>query len=101
MHWAGFLFLIQCNIRSVIICVHLSAAPGISAEPAEDNLRYFKVLIFGPTSSPYEGMPAPALVAAWPSSCFWRVFDLSRHLQAAFSSSSCSYQRITPWLPPR
>ncbi|CAK0784310.1 Ubiquitin-conjugating enzyme E2 35 [Coccomyxa viridis] len=30
-------------------------APGISAEPAEDNLRYFKVLIFGPTSSPYEG----------------------------------------------
>ncbi len=34
------------------------AAPGISAEPAEDNLRYFKVLIFGPTSSPYEGKAA-------------------------------------------
>ena len=31
------------------------AAPGISASPAEENLRYFNVVIFGPTSSPYEG----------------------------------------------
>lgn len=29
--------------------------PGITAEPAEDNLRYFKVSIFGPAQSPYEG----------------------------------------------
>jgi ubiquitin-conjugating enzyme E2 N len=30
-------------------------APGISAEPNEENLRYFKVMIMGPASSPYEG----------------------------------------------
>eukprot|EP01115_Flamella_aegyptia_P002076 TRINITY_DN13407_c0_g1_i1.p1 TRINITY_DN13407_c0_g1~~TRINITY_DN13407_c0_g1_i1.p1 ORF type:complete len:152 (-),score=11.81 TRINITY_DN13407_c0_g1_i1:43-498(-) len=30
-------------------------APGISATPAEDNLRYFNVIIAGPTGSPYEG----------------------------------------------
>merc|ERR1712100_92745 len=30
-------------------------APGISATPYEDNLRYFNVIIAGPTSSPYEG----------------------------------------------
>eukprot|EP00241_Pyramimonas_parkeae_P009343 CAMPEP_0114248030 /NCGR_PEP_ID=MMETSP0058-20121206/13343_1 /TAXON_ID=36894 /ORGANISM="Pyramimonas parkeae, CCMP726" /LENGTH=145 /DNA_ID=CAMNT_0001361385 /DNA_START=100 /DNA_END=534 /DNA_ORIENTATION=+ len=30
-------------------------APGISASPAEDNLRYFNVMILGPTQSPYEG----------------------------------------------
>ncbi len=32
-----------------------SAAPGISATPHEDNLRYFDVIIAGPASSPYEG----------------------------------------------
>jgi ubiquitin-conjugating enzyme E2 N len=31
------------------------AAPGISASPAEDNLRHFNVMILGPTQSPYEG----------------------------------------------
>eukprot|EP01098_Paradermamoeba_levis_P007765 TRINITY_DN3232_c0_g1_i1.p1 TRINITY_DN3232_c0_g1~~TRINITY_DN3232_c0_g1_i1.p1 ORF type:complete len:151 (-),score=55.97 TRINITY_DN3232_c0_g1_i1:141-593(-) len=30
-------------------------APGISATPHNDNLRYFDVLIAGPASSPYEG----------------------------------------------
>lgn len=30
-------------------------APGISASPSEDNLRYFNVMILGPNSSPYEG----------------------------------------------
>ncbi|ODV62427.1 E2 ubiquitin-conjugating protein UBC13 [Ascoidea rubescens DSM 1968] len=29
--------------------------PGISAIPHDDNLRYFDVLIEGPTQSPYEG----------------------------------------------
>ncbi|KAN0119332.1 putative ubiquitin-conjugating enzyme E2 [Hyaloscypha variabilis] len=29
--------------------------PGISAVPHEDNLRYFDVMIHGPTQSPYEG----------------------------------------------
>ena len=30
-------------------------APGISATPHEDNLRYFNVIIAGPQSSAYEG----------------------------------------------
>eukprot|EP00741_Cyanophora_paradoxa_P012859 tig00020629_g12416.t1 len=29
--------------------------PGISASPAEDNMRYFNVIIAGPSQSPYEG----------------------------------------------
>ena len=29
-------------------------APGITASPHEDNLRYFDVMISGPSSSPYE-----------------------------------------------
>lgn len=31
------------------------SAPGISASPSEDNMRYFNVMILGPTQSPYEG----------------------------------------------
>ena len=30
-------------------------APGISASPSEENLRYFNVIILGPAQSPYEG----------------------------------------------
>ncbi|TYG70516.1 hypothetical protein ES288_D05G320200v1 [Gossypium darwinii] len=30
-------------------------APGISASPSEDNMRYFNVMILGPTQSPCEG----------------------------------------------
>lgn len=33
----------------------LIAAPGISASPSEENMRYFNVMILGPTQSPYEG----------------------------------------------
>ncbi|KAL0328424.1 UNVERIFIED_CONTAM: Ubiquitin-conjugating enzyme E2 36 [Sesamum calycinum] len=29
-------------------------APGISASPSEENMRYFNVMILGPTQSPYE-----------------------------------------------
>jgi len=29
-------------------------APGISATPYQDNLRYFNVIISGPSGSPYE-----------------------------------------------
>jgi ubiquitin-conjugating enzyme E2 N len=31
------------------------AVPGISASPSEDNMRYFQVLMLGPSQSPYEG----------------------------------------------
>jgi len=30
-------------------------APGISAQPQEDNLRHFSVMIRGPQDSPFEG----------------------------------------------
>ncbi|WOH03024.1 hypothetical protein DCAR_0522415 [Daucus carota subsp. sativus] len=30
-------------------------APGISASPSEENMRYFNVIILGPEKSPYEG----------------------------------------------
>jgi len=32
-----------------------TTAPGITAQPSADNLRYFNVAIMGPSSSPYEG----------------------------------------------
>ena len=44
---------LHCNPADPFACV--SAAPGISASPAEDNLRYFNVMILGPQQSPYEG----------------------------------------------
>ena len=33
-----------------------SSVPGISAVPHDDNLRYFDVMIHGPSQSPYEGL---------------------------------------------
>ena len=44
---------LHCKPADPFACV--SAAPGISASPAEDNLRYFNVMILGPQQSPYEG----------------------------------------------
>ncbi len=37
------------------MCLLLTAAPGISASPSEENLRYFNVMVLGPQQSPYEG----------------------------------------------
>jgi ubiquitin-protein ligase len=42
------------------------SVPGISAVPHEDNLRYFDVMIHGPTQSPYEGRMRPEQSAAAP-----------------------------------
>lgn len=36
--------------------LHITA-PGISASPSEENMRYFNVMILGPAQSPYEGEP--------------------------------------------
>jgi len=36
------------------------SVPGISAIPHEDNLRYFDVMIHGPSQSPYEGKGNPS-----------------------------------------
>jgi len=38
------------------------AAPGISASPSEENMRYFNVMILGPSQSPYEGEESIPLV---------------------------------------
>lgn len=51
----------KCVLHRLHTCSHACQPPyfgavdGISAAPSEDNLRYFNVIILGPTSSPYEG----------------------------------------------
>jgi ubiquitin-conjugating enzyme E2 N len=35
--------------------LHFISAPGISAQPFQDNMRYFNVIIAGPQGSAYEG----------------------------------------------
>lgn len=44
------------NLFGVVI-----VAPGISASPSEENMRYFNVMILGPSQSPYEGSTNPIL----------------------------------------
>jgi ubiquitin-protein ligase len=39
----------------VLVWMFVRAAPGISASPSEENMRYFNVMILGPAQSPYEG----------------------------------------------
>ncbi|KAK9056933.1 hypothetical protein SSX86_024298 [Deinandra increscens subsp. villosa] len=43
------------SASQVIFSSNFIAPPGISASPSEDNMRYFNVMILGPTQSPYEG----------------------------------------------
>nr|VDC63830.1 unnamed protein product [Brassica rapa] len=53
-------------------------SPGISASPSEENMRYFNVMILGPSQSPYEGgvfklelfLPEEYPMAAPKVSCF-------------------------------
>ncbi|KAE9456361.1 hypothetical protein C3L33_11726, partial [Rhododendron williamsianum] len=40
-------------VGDFLLCV--GTAPGISASPSEENMRYFNVMILGPSQSPYEG----------------------------------------------
>lgn len=46
-----------------------TAAPGISASPSEDNMRYFNVMILGPTQSPYEGSMICCLIYVIRGNC--------------------------------
>ncbi|KVH93070.1 Ubiquitin-conjugating enzyme, E2 [Cynara cardunculus var. scolymus] len=63
-------------------------APGISASPSEDNMRYFNVMILGPTQSPYEGgvfklelfLPEEYPMAAPKDMCFHELDNLSHDL---------------------
>lgn len=50
-----FIPLITWIHLSLILWWYANAAPGISASPSEANMRYFDVMIFGPTQSPYDG----------------------------------------------
>ncbi|KAH9619583.1 hypothetical protein KSS87_008265 [Heliosperma pusillum] len=45
------------HVFDVVIYVQSgkNTAPGISASPSEENMRYFNVMILGPSQSPYEG----------------------------------------------
>jgi hypothetical protein len=78
---------------------HAFAAPGISATPHEDNLRYFNVVMEGPQSSPYEGtfnctessayMPRKVESSAW--SCSW-----GRSIPCSLRRSVFSPRSTTP-----
>lgn len=50
-----------------------TAAPGISASPSEDNMRYFNVMILGPTQSPYEGSMICCLIYVIRGNCLFRL----------------------------
>ena len=52
-----------------------SRVPGISAVPHEDNLRYFDVMIHGPSQSPYE---------CWSPHACWIKNSLTLHLAGIF-----------------
>jgi len=65
-------------------------APGISAYPHEDNLRYFDVVIEGPNGSPFESALHDGL------SCE-RAVLIFPVIQRASSSWSYSFLRNIPW----
>ena len=48
------------------LCARLLAAPGIAAQPFTNNLRYFNVIISGPSNSPYEGARASGFTHSMP-----------------------------------
>lgn len=66
------------------------AAPGISAHPSEENLRYFNVMILGPQQSPYEGA-CPAASAAVPARDRHAVCWHPPHLRGA--ADGCQVER--------
>ena len=49
----------SCSILNrLTFAIHLQKpkkAPGISAKPHDDNIRYFDVIIAGPDNTPYQG----------------------------------------------
>ena len=51
--------LIMCMLipnGTMNVSPNFFTVPGVSATPYEDNMRYFNVMIAGPSDSPYEGM---------------------------------------------
>lgn len=54
-----------CSGFILLILLFMNAAPGISASPSEDNMRYFNVMILGPTQSPYEGNICAIICELW------------------------------------
>ncbi|KAG0567015.1 hypothetical protein KC19_7G104300 [Ceratodon purpureus] len=57
-------------------------APGISASPSEENLRYFNVMILGPSQSPYEG----------------GVFKLELFLPEEYPMAAPKVSQLNSWL---
>jgi len=66
-------------------------APGITAEPHEDNLRYFDVTIKGPDGSPFQSTSPYRMVFV--------IAGYSRVIQTVFSVWNCSYLKNTRWRP--
>jgi len=65
-------------------------APGISAVPHEDNLRYFDVAITGPEGSPFERESSPV---RWR---FHPIEQCSFRLKVGSLSLNSFYQKSTP-----
>ena len=66
-------------------------APGISAAPHEDNLRYFDVTIQGPDGSPFQSTLDDS---AW-------LPLILMHVQVVFSGLNYSSLKSTLWHRPR
>ncbi|XP_047320225.1 ubiquitin-conjugating enzyme E2 36-like [Impatiens glandulifera] len=45
----------NCHVNHETQRLLSEPGPGISASPSEENMRYFNVMILGPSQSPYEG----------------------------------------------
>jgi hypothetical protein len=54
------------------------AAPGISASPSEENMRYFNVMILGPSQSPYEGEGSSSFL--WICLAVWLFLSLAMEM---------------------
>lgn len=68
--------------------------PGISAQPHDDNARYFDVMVQGPDGSCYEGEHGSEYQRIL--QCGWTIREGTDNSQAAFSISNSSSQTIIP-----
>jgi hypothetical protein len=62
LRWSRFSSMRMLSDFAFLLLLLTRAAPGISASPSEENMRYFNVMILGPAQSPYEGVP---LIYGW------------------------------------
>lgn len=72
-------------------------APGIVATPHEDNLRYFDVVVSGPSQSPFEGEMSESKGNHHIYSERSDIPSLFTELQVVHLNSNFSCQKNTQW----